>query len=175
MDDHNTEIIIDGKVYVLNGAEETEYLQTVASYVNDKISELKKDRGYTRLGSDYQSVLLAMNLADDVFQARRLMKHTDQKLDEQEKDAYQIRHDLVTAQLKIQSLEEQCSKMQEEKTALRNRTRQEMDEEKTSWQSKLDKLSQELEDTKAQLAGKDEELEAARRKITLLEEYKYRK
>jgi hypothetical protein len=50
-----------------------------------------------------------------------------------------------------------------------------MDEEKTSWQSKLDKLSQELEDTKAQLAGKDEELEAARRKITLLEEYKYRK
>ena len=35
---NNTEVIIDGKVYTLSGYESQEYLQKVATYINDKIA-----------------------------------------------------------------------------------------------------------------------------------------
>ncbi len=38
---NNTEVIIDGKVYTLSGYESQEYLQKVATYINDKIAEFK--------------------------------------------------------------------------------------------------------------------------------------
>lgn len=142
----NTDIYIDGKMYTLNGYEEVEYLQTVASYINDKITELKKDRAYTRLNSDYQTVLLAMNLADDVFQARRQKSAAERKLEGQEKDTYQIRHELVNARMRIQSLE-----------------------------AELAEARRQLDEIDAEKAEREKELATARKKITQLEEYKYRR
>lgn len=160
--DHNrnTDVCIDGKVYTLNGYEEVEYLQTVASYINDKIGELKKDRAYSRLNSDYQTVLLAMNLADDVFQARRQKRIAERKLEDQEKDTYQIRHELVGAQMKIQSLEEAL----EEAGRKLEETAQ-----------KLEEARQKLEEKDAEKAEREKELATAKKKITQLEEYKYRR
>ena len=44
----DTEVIIGGKVFTLSGYEGEEYLQKVASYINNKISEYNKIDGFKR-------------------------------------------------------------------------------------------------------------------------------
>ena len=43
MNDKNyAEVLIDGKIYTLGGAEDQEYFQKVAGYITGKMTELKK-------------------------------------------------------------------------------------------------------------------------------------
>lgn len=45
MDEKNyTEVLINGNVYTLGGAEDPEYLQKVAAYINEKIAVLMHSR-----------------------------------------------------------------------------------------------------------------------------------
>ena len=68
MDEKNyTEVLINGNVYTLGGAEDPEYLQKVAAYINEKIAVLKAQPGFTRQNKDYQEVMIYLNLADDYF------------------------------------------------------------------------------------------------------------
>ena len=63
----DTEVIIGGKVFTLSGYESEEYLQKVASYINNKITEYNKNESFKRLTLDMQNVLLQLNIADDYF------------------------------------------------------------------------------------------------------------
>ena len=40
---NNTEVILGGKVFTLSGYESEEYLQKVASYINNKLAEYSKE------------------------------------------------------------------------------------------------------------------------------------
>ena len=46
---NTTQVLIDGKIITLGGYESPEYLQKVAAYLNQKISELSQSAGYNRL------------------------------------------------------------------------------------------------------------------------------
>ena len=52
-----TEVLINGNVYTLGGAEDPEYLQKVAAYINEKVAVLKAQPGFTRQNKDYQEVM----------------------------------------------------------------------------------------------------------------------
>ena len=67
----DTEVIIGGKVFTLSGYESEEYLQKVASYINNKITEYNKNESFKRLTLDMQNVLLQLNIADDYFKAKK--------------------------------------------------------------------------------------------------------
>ena len=54
-------VVIDGKVYRLSGGSDI-YLQKLASYVDGKIRELKKQPGYNKLSTEYRDILLALIL-----------------------------------------------------------------------------------------------------------------
>ena len=69
-----TEVVIGGKIYKLGGYESADYLHQVASYLNNRITELKSLDGYNRLPSAQKSLMLDLNTADDYFKARR--QHT---------------------------------------------------------------------------------------------------
>lgn len=71
---NNTEVIIDGKIFTLSGYESEEYLQKVAAYINNKISEFKQDEAYKRQNIDVQKALLDLNIADDYFKAKKSQK-----------------------------------------------------------------------------------------------------
>ena len=63
-------VLIDGKIVTLSGYESEEYLQRVASYLNNKITELSMLPGYNRQSPDTRSTLLALNIADDYLRLR---------------------------------------------------------------------------------------------------------
>ena len=74
---NKTEVLIDGKIYTLSGYESEEYLQRVATYINNKLAELKKLDGYARLSQELKSILLELNVADDYFKAKLLSASCD--------------------------------------------------------------------------------------------------
>ena len=58
----DTEVIVGGKVFTLSGYESEEYLQKVASYINNKHSEYDKIDSFRRQSADYQALLLEFNI-----------------------------------------------------------------------------------------------------------------
>lgn len=98
-----TEVLIGGNLYRLSGVENEEYMQQVAIYLNGKLSELKRTEGFTRLPADYQNVMVQLNIADDYFKVKEQAKKLAGELEEREKELYQVKHDLITTQLKMES------------------------------------------------------------------------
>lgn len=98
------EVLIDGKIYTLGGQEEQEYLQKVAAYINEKIGMLKSQPGFTRQNADYQEVMIQLNLADDYFKTAQEARMLRAQKEELEREIYSLKHDLVSAQMKLEEL-----------------------------------------------------------------------
>ena len=111
---NSAEVIIDGKVYTLSGYESEEYLQRVASYLNNKIGEFSNLQGYSKLNSDYRNVLLQINIADDYFRAQKSADELRREMAAKEKDLYDIKHELIAAQMKLDSNERTMKALQQE-------------------------------------------------------------
>ena len=84
----DTEVIIGGKVFTLSGYESEEYLQKVASYINNKMSEYSKLDSFRRQPVDRQNVLLQLNIADDYFKARKQIALLEEDIRAKEKELY---------------------------------------------------------------------------------------
>lgn len=104
---NNTEVIIDGKIFTLSGYESEDYLQKVAAYINNKISEFKQDEGYRRQNIDVQKALLDLNIADDYFKAKKQADSLEVDLELKDKQLYEIKHELIAAQIKIEANEKE--------------------------------------------------------------------
>lgn len=111
MDGKNyTDVLIDGKIYTLGGAEETGYLQQVAAYLNEKMAALKKQDGFQKQSEDYQNIMLCLNLADDFFKEKAQVKELADQKEELEKETYRLKHELVSTQMKMESLQAKLEK-----------------------------------------------------------------
>lgn len=104
---NNTEVIIDGRIFTLSGYESEEYLQKVAAYINNKISEFKKDEAYKRQNIDVQKALLDLNIADDYFKAKKQADALENELESKDKQLYEIKHELIAAQIKLETGEKE--------------------------------------------------------------------
>lgn len=110
----DTEVIIGGKVYTLSGYESEDYLQKVASYINNKINEYNKVDSFRRQPMDTQGVLLQLNIADDYFKAKKQISILEEELQTKEKELYDLKHELISAQIKLENSEEQVKTLQQE-------------------------------------------------------------
>lgn len=110
----DTEVIIGGKVLTLSGYESEEYLQKVASYINNKLNEYNKVDSFRRQPMDKQSVLLQLNIADDYFKAKKQITILEEELQAKEKELYDLKHELISSQIKLESSEEQVRSLQQE-------------------------------------------------------------
>lgn len=110
----DAEVIIGGKVFTLSGNESEEYLQKVASYINNKINEYSKLDGFKRQSSDMQNVLLQLNIADDFFKAKKQIAVLEDELQNKEKELYALKHDLISAQIKLEAAENKVKELQAE-------------------------------------------------------------
>lgn len=110
----DTEVIIGGKVLTLSGYESEEYLQRVASYINNKLTEYSKLEGFTRQTSDRQNILMQLNIADDYFKARKQIGLLEEELQGREKELYDLKHELVASQIKLENTEKTLKNVQKE-------------------------------------------------------------
>lgn len=107
----NTDVIIGGKVYTLSGYEEEEYLQKVASYINNKLSEVNGLDSIRRMTSDMRSILLSINIADDYHKALARVEKLENDVRVKEQELYDIKHELISLQVKLEELEKKKAEL----------------------------------------------------------------
>ena len=108
----DTEVFIGGKVFTLSGYESEEYLQKVASYINNKMNEYNKVDAFRRQPFERQSVLLQLNIAGDYFKAKKQIEMLDDEIKAKEKELYDLKHELISTQIKLENLEKNNKNMQ---------------------------------------------------------------
>ena len=113
-----TEVLIGGKVFTLSGFESEEYLQRVSTYLNHKITECTNMDSYRRQTAEARSTLLALNIADDYFKAKRQGAALEQDIEQKDKEMYDLKHELISTQIKCEGLEQELEKAKEENQKL---------------------------------------------------------
>lgn len=104
---NNTEVLIGGKVFTLSGFESEEYLQKISSYLNHKIEECASTEGYKKQSAETRSILLALNIADDYFKAKKLATTSEADVEVKDKEMYDLKHELISVQLRLEKAEKE--------------------------------------------------------------------
>ena len=101
-DKKTIQVIIDGKIYVLSGENSESYLHDVADYLNHKIESIRKEMwNYNKLEESVRSLLLQINICDELFQERKKVEEIQELLDQEKSESYSYKHDLVKTKLKL--------------------------------------------------------------------------
>ena len=120
----DTEVIIGGKMYTLSGYESEEYLQKVAAYINNKIAEFEAIENCKHLPLNMKGTLIQLNIADDYFKAKDRVDKLERDLELKEKEIYDLKHDLISNQIKTETAETRAKELEaENKELLLNKTR----------------------------------------------------
>ena len=133
---NTTQVLIDGKIVTLSGYESPEYLQRVASYLNQKISELSQASGYNRLSMDTRHTLLELNLTDDYFKAKTQVDTLEEDMESKDRETYDMKHDLIAAQMQLDGLQKDLEEKKKETEHLKG---------------EIDELKRQLKETNAEL------------------------
>ena len=110
----SAEVIIGGKVYTLSGYEGEEYLQRVATYINNKINEFNSMEELRRFPNDMKATLLQLNIADDYFKAKAQIDKLEQEIEQKDKEIYDLKHDLISIQIKLDAAEKEIKDLKKE-------------------------------------------------------------
>ena len=100
---NTTEVIIGGKVFTLGGYESEEYLQKIATYINNKLAEFTKDDGFRRQSAEVRANIMYLNIADDYFKAKDQVNQMLTEDDDKDKQIYDLRHEVIEVQIKYES------------------------------------------------------------------------
>ncbi len=111
---NNVEVIINNKRYTIGGYESEEYLQKVASYINNKYLEFKKQDFYKLLDTEMKSVLMEINLADDYFKIRSQIKEIENENESKGNEIFELKHELISAQTKLEVTEKEIAALKQE-------------------------------------------------------------
>lgn len=128
---NTTQVLIDGKIITLSGYESPEYLQKVASYINQKIGELSQLQGYNRLSVDTKHTLISLNVADDYFKAREQAEMLEEDMEAKDAESYELRSELAETKVRLESMKEELEQLRKEKEELSeqlSKTNEELDE-----------------------------------------------
>lgn len=114
----SAEVVIDGKVYTLSGYEGQEYFQKIASYITKKINEFDSLENTRHLPRDMKSTLVQINIADDFFKAKEQVERLERAMEQKEKEVYDLKHDLVSNELKRERAEDRIKELEAENREL---------------------------------------------------------
>ena len=157
MDTKNyAQVLIDGKIYTLTGSEGEAYLQKTASYVNEKLTAMRKLPGFGKQNSDYQMAMLGLNVADDYFKAREEADRAVSERDAMEKETYSLKHELVGTQMKLEAVLKDLEERQRELEQLQKKAasleaeREKLRAEAEARQAEAERLRAEAEKRQAE-------------------------
>lgn len=114
MSSKNTvKVLIDGNVYTLSGYEDEDYLSRVASYINNKLTDVKSNEGFRRQGRDAQAAMIYLNIADDYFKSKKQADILEIELENKNKELYNLKHDMIGLQIKDEASEKELADLRE--------------------------------------------------------------
>jgi cell division protein ZapA len=112
-DMNETQVIIAGKVLTLTGYETAEYTQKVANYINKKMDECRNAVSFRSQNKETQMLLVALNIADDYMKISEKLTENEQLIKDKDKEIYNLKHDIVTTQSRLDKADEQVRTLQD--------------------------------------------------------------
>lgn len=112
---NDVEVIINGKQYTLSGYESSEYLQKIATHINEKFALFKEQEGYNKLDSDMKYILLAINLSDDYHKAQKSANDLRMENEQMGKEIFDMKHEMISMQAQMEALEAKMEVIEKEK------------------------------------------------------------
>lgn len=100
---NDVEVLIDGRKYTICGFESAEYLQQVASYINRKFNDFKKKDYYAHMDLDLRNVLLAINIADDYYKAKKKASEYRTENELKDKMVLDMKHEIIDLQENVKA------------------------------------------------------------------------
>ena len=88
----------------------------LAAYIMNEFSVITygfKER-HIKESVDTRSVLLALNIADDYFKAKKQGSSLESDIEAKDKEMYDLKHDLISVQIKLENAEKAMDKLKEE-------------------------------------------------------------
>lgn len=110
----DTQVLIDGKVYTVSGYEGEEYLQSVGSYINGKITEFKRNEQFLRQSLDVQRTLVELNMADDYYKVKKQSDELQKQVDQKDMQLYDLKHELIAMKIGLEAADREIENMQKE-------------------------------------------------------------
>lgn len=111
---NDVQVVIDNKVLKMRGYESEDYLQKIASYINNKIAELNKSDSFRRASKDNQHRLIEVNIADDYYKAKEQAAKAEAELKIKQDELYDMKHDVINKDMMIKSTKESLKKAEEQ-------------------------------------------------------------
>lgn len=111
---NDTEVIINNKRYTLSGFESEEYLQKIASFLNNKIAEIKQQDGYKTMDADMKSILLQINIADEYFRVKRQYDESENDSDSKSNEIYSLKHEILSLQGRLEKSQQEIELLRQE-------------------------------------------------------------
>jgi len=148
----STVVVIDKKEYNLSGFEEEDYLQRVAAYINQKITEMNQQDSYKRIPQDMKNLMLNLNLADDYFKAKEQAGTSSEQFSDLEKEIFDLKHQLVDAQMQLDDANTKIAEANAKLELVKQQNEQmqgqveELEKEKRELTQKNERLSADLEE-----------------------------
>lgn len=99
------DVVIREKVYSIKG-EDTGRIQILSEFLNSKYDEISEADGFDRMGKDYQNMMLQLNIADEYLKCADENKRLKETIGEYERQIYNLKHKLITLQMKNAKNEE---------------------------------------------------------------------
>ena len=118
---NSVEVVIDGKVYNLGGYESEEYMQKIANFVNNKLEEVKKLESYPYHSIELRHILMYINLGDEYFKAKKKTDSLQEEIEMKDRLMYDIKHELIDAQLTSEAAEKTMKDIQKENNDLKKK------------------------------------------------------
>jgi len=115
---NTAQVLIGGKIITLSGYESEEYLQRIASYMNNKIAELSELPGYSRQPIETKNTLLSLNIADDYFKAKKQAAAFEEDIQLKDSEVYDLKHELVSVQVQLDNVKQELLSAQKKRNQL---------------------------------------------------------
>lgn len=99
------EIKIAGKVFKLKSDKGKEYFIRLESYINEKISNIKKEANAQYISADAMAAHVYVNIANDYFKERQKVERLQDEHEQINKELIELKHDIVDLEMRLEELE----------------------------------------------------------------------
>ncbi len=95
----NIDVVIGGRIFKLSASEEPDYIKNVAAYIDSKLRQLNVSASSNIMNDDNFAIVLALNIADDLFKEKESNNHNiviDEPTPEQARQIAELKTQLAS-------------------------------------------------------------------------------
>ena len=79
---NQVKVFINGEMYELISEQDPAYIQTIASYIDEKIKDIYRKKNNAYINSKLKALFISINIADDLFKEREKVIKLEKEVQE---------------------------------------------------------------------------------------------